>query len=53
MKGVATVVIWVCTDPEVLIALNNSYQSGILLYYIVNNAASLQQLQIIIIITCE
>ena len=37
-------------NPEVLIALNSSYQSGILLYYIVNNAASSQQLQIIIII---
>ena len=38
-------------DPEVLIALYSSYQSGITLYYIVNNAASSQQLQIII--TCE
>ena len=36
-------------NPEVLIALNSSYQSGILLYYIVNNDASSQQLQIIII----
>ena len=41
------------TDPEVLIALNSSDQSGILLYYIVNNAASSQQLQIIITITCK
>ena len=35
-----------CTDPEVRIVLNSSYQSGILLYYIVNNAASWQQSQI-------
>ena len=31
---------WVCSNPEVLIALNSSYQSGFLLYYIVNNTAS-------------
>ena len=36
-----------CSNPEVLIALNSSYQSGFLLYYIVNNAASSEQLQIL------